>query len=536
MTGGRYEYDFLVIGSGVAGLWFALHVADHGHVAIVTKKEQAESNTNYAQGGIAAVLTAADSYESHIEDTLVAGAGLSDPDVTRIVVTEGPGQVKALMALGASFTHEGGEPHLGREGGHAVPRIVHARDATGYEVERALLAAIQVHPSITVFEYHCAVDLITEHHLGQIVTKLRPDVNCFGAYIYDERADAVHTFLAKVTMLATGGSSAVYLHTTNPPIATGDGVAMAYRAKARISNMEFVQFHPTALYRGEAARVGGKSFLVSEAVRGHGAYLLNQAGGRFMPTYDRRAELAPRDIVARAIDDQLKQRGDDYVLLDISHKSRKEIEAHFPTIADACRAHGYDMAVEPVPVVPSAHYQCGGVVADHQARTSIRGLMATGETACTGLHGANRLASNSLLEALVFSRRAADTALQLAMGRNINQAVPDWDATGTLRPQEGVLVSHNRDELQRVMWDYVGIVRSTFRLDRAFRRTRLLYEEVEEFYQHTHLSGGLCELRNMIAVAYLIIRSAQMRRESRGLHYTVDYPDPVDAECRPSIV
>ncbi len=536
MMGDRFKYDFLIIGSGVAGLWYALHVADHGRVAIVTKKEQAESNTNYAQGGIAAVLASEDSYESHVQDTLVAGAGLSDPAVTRIVVTEGPAEVKALMALGASFTREAGALHLGREGGHSVPRIVHARDATGYEVERALLAAIQRHSAITVFEYHYAVDLITEHHLGQMVTKLRPDIGCYGAYIYDERADVVHVFLAKVTMLATGGSSAVYLHTTNPPIATGDGVAMAYRAKARISNMEFVQFHPTALYQGEDQRAGARGFLISEAVRGHGARLLNQAGERFMPAYDQRAELAPRDIVARAIDDQLKQRGDDYVLLDISHKPRQEIEAYFPTIAAACLARGLDMASDPLPVVPSAHYQCGGVVTDHHARTSIGGLLATGEVACTGLHGANRLASNSLLEALVFSRRAAKVAVQLMAARPINKAVPDWDDTGTERPQERILLSHNRDELQRVMWDYVGIVRSTFRLDRAFRRTRLLYEEVEEFYQRTRLGSGLCELRNMIAVAYLIIRSAQMRRESRGLHYTVDYPIPVDGECRPSFV
>ena len=536
MTGSRHECDFLVVGSGVAGLWFALHVAEYGRVVIVTKKEQAESNTNRAQGGIAAVLAGPDSYDSHIEDTLAAGAGLSDPEVTRLVVTEGPEQVRALMALGASFTQEDGTFHLGREGGHSAPRIVHARDATGYEVERALLAAIQRHPGITVLEYHFAVDLITEHHLGQIVTKLRPDINCFGAYIYDERADVVHTFLAKVTMLATGGSGAVYLHTTNPSIATGDGVAMAYRAKARIANMEFVQFHPTALYRAETAHEGGSAFLVSEAVRGHGAHLINQAGHRFMPSYDPRAELAPRDVVARAIDDQLKQRGEDYVLLDISHKPRAEIEAHFPTISATCLAQGYDLAAEPVPVVPSAHYQCGGVMADRQARTSIMGLLAAGEVACSGLHGANRLASNSLLEALVFSRRAAGTAIVLAEGRRINRAVPDWDATGTQRPQEGVLVSHNCDELKRVMWDYVGIVRSTFRLDRAFRRTRLLYEEVEEFYQHTHLSSALCELRNMIAVAYLIIRSAQMRRESRGLHHTVDYPETVDAECRPTIV
>ncbi len=534
-TNDRHEVDFLVIGSGVAGLWFALHVADHGSVVIVTKKERAESNTNYAQGGIAAVLSASDSCESHLQDTLIAGAGLSDPQVTRIVVTEGPGQVRALMDKGASFTRSGGALHMGREGGHSAARIVHAQDATGWEVERALLAAIHDHPNIRVLEYHFAVDLITQHHLGQVVTRLRPDVSCFGAYVCEEPTGMVHTFLAKVTMLATGGSGAVYLHTTNPPIATGDGVAMAYRAKARIANMEFVQFHPTALYRGLAARRGGgQAFLVSEALRGHGAVLVNQAGSRFMLEYDARAELASRDIVARAIDDQLKQRGDDCVFLDISHRPREEVERHFPNIAAACRKEGFDLAAEPVPVVPCAHYQCGGVVADHFARTSITGLMAAGETACSGLHGANRLASNSLLEALVFSRRAASAAIELAKNRQICQLVPDWDASGTQQPQEQVLLSHNLDALQRVMWDYVGIVRTTFRLERALRRTRLLYEEVEAFYRQTRLTSALCELRNMIAVSYLIIRSAQMRRESRGLHYTLDYPDTVDAECRPT--
>ena len=530
--GERYSFDYLVIGSGVAGLWFALQVAGSGRVAIVTKKEQAESNTNYAQGGIAAVLTSQDSYESHIEDTLIAGAGLSDPEATRIVVTEGPEQVRALMHLGATFTRTGTALHFGREGGHSRPRIVHAKDATGQEVERALLAAIQAHPSIEVFEYHYAIDLITEHHLGQVVTKLRPDINCYGAYIYDEGLDKVHTFLAKVTLLATGGSGAVYLHTTNPSIATGDGVAMVYRAKGRISNMEFVQFHPTALYQGTT----GKALLISEAVRGHGGYLLNQSGERFMKEYDPNVELAPRDIVARAIDDQLKQRGEEYVLLDISHKPTEEILEHFPMISDACKERGLDITSEPIPVVPSAHYQCGGVQTDLFARTSISGLLAAGEVACTGLHGANRLASNSLLEALVFSNRAAQAARMLVKSRTFNEAVPDWDASGTQQPQEQVLLSHNRDELQRVMWNYVGIVRSTFRLERAFRRTRLLYQEVEEFYQHTRPSSGLCELRNMIAVAYLIIRSAMLRRESRGLHYTLDYPKPIDAECRPSIV
>ncbi len=532
----RYKYDYLVIGSGVAGLWFALGVAASGRVAIVTKKARAESNTNYAQGGIASVWHEEDSVQSHVEDTLAAGAGLCDEDVVRTVITEGPREIRALIALGASFTKSKGQLHLGREGGHSHPRIVHAQDATGREVERALLGAIHAHDNIDVFEYHYALDLITEHHLGQYVTRLRPDVSCFGAYVYDEPNDEVHTFLSRVTMLATGGSCAVYRHTTNPLIATGDGIAMAYRAKARIANMEFVQFHPTALYRPETNTGAKPSFLISEAVRGFGAMLRNQDGVRFMPRYDPRAELAPRDIVARAIDDQLKQRGEDYVLLDVSHQNTSALEAEFPHIVKTCRRRGIDPARESIPVVPSAHYQCGGVQTDLEARTSIVGLLAAGEVACTGLHGANRLASNSLLEALVLSRRAANRAPDIAAVQNWNEAVPDWDATGTERPGEWVLISHNRDELQRVMWDYVGIVRSNLRLSRALRRTRLLYKEVEDFYDRTRISGALCELRNMIAVAYLIIRSAQMRRESRGLHYTLDYPDRMTAEQRPSLV
>ncbi len=527
----RLKFDFLVIGSGVAGLTYALGVADYGSVAIITKKERAESNTNYAQGGIAAVMDEHDSYQSHVEDTLGAGAGLCDPEVVEVVVKEGPDRIRELIEFGARFTRRDGQLHLGREGGHSTHRIVHAADATGREIERALLASIRHHPNIEVFEYHYAIDLLSEHHLGQHVSRLRPDIHCYGAYVYDEQADEVKTVLAKVTMLATGGSGAVYLHTTNPPIATGDGVAMAYRAKARIANMEFVQFHPTSLYHPDA-----DSFLISEAVRGHGALLFNLSGERFMPAYDDRAELAPRDIVARAIDDQLKQHGDDHVLLDISHKGDDEVKEHFPTIYQTCLGYGIDITQQPIPVVPAAHYQCGGVQTDLQGRTSVDGLFASGEVACTGLHGANRLASNSLLEALVFSRRAVEAAVAYARQGRWNEAVPEWDASGTERPQEWVLVSHNSDELRRVMWDYVGIVRSSLRLERAFRRTRLLYQETEDFYHRTRISSGLCELRNIIAVAYLIIRSAQMRRESRGLHYMLDYPDPVETERRSSLV
>lgn len=527
----RYRFDFLIIGSGVAGLTYALAVANHGTVAIITKKETVESNTNYAQGGVAAVMAPDDSYESHIQDTLVAGAGLCDRETVEIVVREGPDRIRELIARGASFTEHEGRLHLGREGGHSKNRIVHAADMTGREIERALLAQVQAHPNIQVFEYHFALELITEHHLGQYVSRLRPDVHCYGAYVLDERADQVKTFLARVTLLASGGSGRVYLHTTNPPIATGDGIAMAYRAKARVANMEFVQFHPTSLYHPDA-----DSFLISEAVRGEGARLYNQAGERFMPQYDEREELAPRDIVARAIDDQMKQRGDAYVLLDISHRPASYIREHFPNIYATCLKYGIDITQQPIPVVPAAHYQCGGVVTDKLARTSIAGLFACGEVACTGLHGANRLASNSLLEALVFGHRAVEPSVAYAREVSHCEDVPEWDDSGTERPNECVLISHNRDELRRVMSDYVGIVRSNLRLERAFRRTQLLYEETESFYRRSRVSAGLCELRNMIAAAYLIIQSARMRHESRGLHYSLDYPETVPSECRPTLM
>lgn len=531
MSDTKLTFDFLVIGSGVAGLSYALKVAEHGSVAIITKKNSVESNTNYAQGGIAAVMRTDDSVESHVADTLDAGAGLCDEEVVRIVVEEGPSRVRELMQLGAEFTRAGSELHLGREGGHSANRIVHAADATGREVERALVDRVHSHPNIQVFEYHFALELITEHHLGQFVSRVRPDIHCFGAYVLAEKTGVIRTFLARTTLLAAGGSGEAYLHTTNPSIATGDGVAMAYRAKARIGNMEFVQFHPTTLYHSDA-----KSFLISEAVRGEGAVLRNIRGERFMPMYDPRGELAPRDIVARAIDDQLKKHGDDYVWLDISHQPADVVRSHFPMIYETCLQHGIDITSEAIPVVPAAHYQCGGVITDRYGRTTIDGLFACGEVACTGLHGANRLASNSLLEALVFADRAAQTAIQDQRRGEWAVDVPAWDESGTARPQEWVLISHNRLELQRIMWDYVGIVRSTLRLDRAERRLALLHEETEDFYRRSTVSVELCELRNLVAVAYLIVRSARMRRESRGLHYTLDFPETRPEERRMTIV
>lgn len=523
--------DFLVLGSGIAGLSYALRVAEEGTVAVVTKGEIDDANTTYAQGGIAAAVDPEDSYEDHVADTLEAGAGLCDREVVETVVREGPDRIQELIELGADFTRQNGRLDLGREGGHSRDRIVHAADTTGREIQQALVERVRLHPNVTVLTHHYALELITEHHLGQRVTRVRPDIHCFGAYVLDEEADRVVTFLARATMLATGGGGQIYLHTTNPSVATGDGYAMAYRAKARIANMEFVQFHPTALFHPDA-----DSFLISEAVRGEGGRLLNQAGERFMPEYDERAELAPRDIVARAIDEQLKTRGDEYVLLDISHRPDPVILEHFPHIAETCASHGIDVTSEPIPVVPAAHYFCGGVRTDLAARTSIDGLFAAGEVACTGLHGANRLASNSLLEGMVFSRRAVSSSVSYADESEWRTGVPDWDATDTERPNEWVLVSHNRDELRRIMWDYVGIVRSRLRLKRAARRTRILHEETEDFFRRTHVSPGLCELRNMIAVGYLIIRSALYRSESRGLHFMADYPEPSELEERDTLI
>lgn len=525
------KFDYLILGSGVAGLSFALEMARAGTVAIVTKKESAESNTNYAQGGIAAVMDVDDSFDKHIEDTLIAGAGLCDRAAVEVVVTEGPERIRELMAIGAEFSRHNGELHLGMEGGHSENRIVHAADTTGREVERALLSAVRDHENIQIFEYHFAIELITQHHLGQYVNRLRTDTQCYGAYVLDEISGKVKTFLARSTLLATGGSGQVYLHSTNPLIATGDGVAMAYRAKARIENMEFVQFHPTSLFHPDA-----RSFLISEAVRGEGGILLNQAGKRFMSDYDSRGELAPRDIVARAIDDQLKQHGDDYVLLDISHVEREHILEHFPNIYETCHKFGIDITKEPIPVVPAAHYQCGGVKTDLFGRTSIHGLFACGEVACTGLHGANRLASNSLLEALVFSHRAKGPAIEFAESTAHELSIPEWDESGTEDPTEWVLISHNREELQKLMWDYVGIVRSSLRLERALRRTRLIFDETEDYYRRSTVSTGLCELRNLIAVGHLIIQSALTRHESRGLHYMLDYPESSESELRSSVV
>jgi L-aspartate oxidase len=525
-----HKFDFLVLGSGIAGLSYALKVAEHGSVAIITKKNSAESNTNYAQGGIAAVLSSGDTFESHIQDTLVAGGGLCKREAVEVVITEGPQRVKELQEMGAHFTMKDGHLDLGREGGHAMHRIVRAEDMTGREVERALLANIRNHPSIQVFEHHFALELITQHHFGEVVTKFRTDTQCYGAYVLDEVQDKVETFLGKVVLLATGGAGQVYAHTTNPMVATGDGMAMAYRSKARMANMEFVQFHPTSLY------YPGVSFLITEAVRGEGGRLFNQAGERFMSQYDERLELAPRDVVARAINDQMNKRGEDFVHLDISHIDSEHIKFHFPNIYEKLLTFGIDMTKDPIPVTPAAHYFCGGVVTDLYGKTSINGLFACGEVTCTGLHGANRLASNSLLEALVFGNRAVPSAIEYAKSVSWREDVPNWDDSDTTNADELVLITQNRRELQQVMSAYVGIVRSQLRLERAFRRTQFLHEETEDFFRRTRVSVSLCELRNMITVGYLIIKCAMQRKENRGLHYMVEYVNEPQLEPRDTII
>lgn len=522
----EHHFDFLVIGTGIAGLSYAVKAAQYGRVAIVTKKEKAESNTNYAQGGVAAVMSQVDSFDMHVHDTLSTGVGLSHEDAVSIMVREGPERLRDLIAIGAQFTYKDGNLDLGREGGHSTNRIVHSHDLTGREIERALLAAVAAAPNIHVFEDHVALELITEHHLASGRPFDPANIHCWGAFVLNSHSRAVDAFLAPVVLLATGGLGHVYLHTTNPAIATGDGVAMAFRAGAKIGNMEFIQFHPTTLYNS-----GTPSFLISEAVRGFGGILRTRGGEEFMQAYDPRKELAPRDIVAYAIDTELKKRGDEFVFLDLRHLAADAVREHFPYICETCLTKfKLDITVEPIPVVPAAHYSCGGVVTDVDGRTSVAGLYAAGEVSMTGVHGANRLASNSLLEALVFSDRALRAAV--AARGAAAPGMPDvaaWDDSGTLNSEEWILVSHNRREIQQVMWDYVGIVRSDLRLGRALRRLDLIQKEVEDFYKRTKVSEGLIELRNLAQCAVLVIRCAMMRKESRGLHVTTDYRNRNDA-------
>ncbi|MDP3744008.1 MAG: L-aspartate oxidase [Methylotenera sp.] len=527
------QYDVLIIGSGLAGLSLALRTATHKKICLVSKRKINDTASNWAQGGIAAVLNDNDSIEAHIQDTLIAGAGLCDSAVTQMVVEHGKETVEWLIEQGVSFTREQDNSayHLTREGGHSQRRVIHAADATGHAVQTTLAEKVRQHPNITLLEDHIAVDLITTRKVKDMYSQLSNNNACLGAYVLDNSTGKVITIGAPNTVLATGGAGKVYLYTTNPDISTGDGIAMAWRAGCRVANMEFIQFHPTCLFHPHA-----KSFLISEAVRGEGGLLKLPDGTRFMPEHDPREELAPRDVVARAIDFEMKKRGLDCVYLDISHKSLAFIQEHFPNIYRRCLELGIDISKTPIPVVPAAHYTCGGVMTDDKGRTDINNLYAIGETACTGLHGANRLASNSLLECLVFGQAAAEDILN--QPDTVMPTLPYWDESRVTDADEEVLITHTWDELRRFMWNYVGIVRTDKRLSRALRRIHMLRDEVHEFYSNFRISNDLIELRNLLQVAELIVKSAMERKESRGLHYSKDHPnaelEPIPTILEPS--
>jgi L-aspartate oxidase len=527
--------DFLVIGSGIAGLTFALKTAQDfpdKQITVVTKASADETNTKYAQGGIAGVWDEdKDSFDKHIKDTLIAGDGLCNETIVEIVVKEGPQRIRELIEWGARFDKEpDGDYKLGKEGGHSEFRILHHKDVTGREMERTLLDAIKRKSNIQLIHHWFVVDIITQHHLGQLITKSTPDIECYGVYVLNLESHQIEKIISPVTLLATGGNGMVYRTTTNPAIATGDGIAMVYRAKGRIENMEFIQFHPTALFEQNTK---GQSFLITEAVRGDGGILRNHKGDAFMEKYDDRKDLAPRDIVARAIDSEMKINGTEHVYLDCTHFGKEKFVAHFPNIYERCLSVGIDITKNMIPVSPAAHYSCGGIKTDEWAATSIKNLYACGECASTGLHGANRLASNSLLEAMVFAHRAYLNVKEriekglLQPDKMVfeHEAVPDWNAKGTNDPKEMILITQSLKELQLLMSDYVGIVRSNIRLQRALKRLDLLWEETEQLYETTTVSPQLCELRNLITAGYLIVKSASFRKESRGLHYNIDYPE-----------
>ncbi|MBQ9439465.1 MAG: L-aspartate oxidase [Paludibacteraceae bacterium] len=517
------KYDFLVIGGGIAGMSFALKVAHKGKVALVCKSTLDEANTRFAQGGVASVTNlAVDDFEKHINDTMVAGDYISDPEAVRKVVTEAPEQIRQLVEWGVNFDRkEDGTFDLHREGGHSEFRILHHADDTGAEIQRGLMAAVRKHPNIEVLENHFAVEIITQHHLGVRVTRRTPDLECYGAYILNPDTQKIDTYLSKVTLMATGGTGAVYLTTTNPNIATGDGIAMVYRAKGRVQDMEFVQFHPTALYNPQETH---PAYLITEAMRGYGGILRLPNGEEFMQKYDERLSLAPRDIVARAIDNEMKIHALDHVCLDVTHKDPEETKHHFPNIYAKCLSIGIDITKDYIPVVPCAHYMCGGIKVDLDAQSTIHRLYAVGECSCTGLHGGNRLASNSLIEAVVYAEAAAQHSLKHIDEYNFNERVPEWNDEGTMTNEEKVLISQDMKEVEQVMSTYVGIVRSDLRLRRALERLDLLYEETEDLFKRVKATADICQLRNMINVGYIITRQALERKESRGLHYTIDHP------------
>lgn len=519
----RKHTDYLIIGSGIAGMSLALKAAQSHKVLLVTKSVLGDTNTAWAQGGIAAVTDVSDNFENHIRDTLVAGDGLCEEEVVKMVVENAPQSIRDLIAWGTHFDEENGKISLAKEGGHSHHRILHSKDATGREIQRALMEAVRANPNIEIWENAFSIDLITQHHLGWYVNRGTPNIECYGAYVLDLKSRVIHTVLAKITVLCTGGSGNVYTATTNPAVATGDGIAMVYRAMGRVANMEFVQFHPTSLYDPTGSR---PSFLITEAMRGHGAILKDPYYKQpFMHKYDERLNLAPRDIVARSIDTEMKVSGMPYVYLDATHLDAQDLISHFPNIYEHCLSKGLDITREMIPIVPASHYMCGGIWVNKQGESSIKRLYAAGECTCTGLHGANRLASNSLLEGIVYAANIFEATRALTGGLGYEDRIPDWNYKGTTKTEEWILISHNFKEVQSLMSNYVGIVRSNLRLERAARRVELIYKETEAFYQTNQISPELCELRNIITNAYLIVKCASIRKESRGLHYTTDYPD-----------